>query len=39
VQSPFSAARFAWNGAPPPGWEQLGELARELAALIESELA
>jgi hypothetical protein len=37
--TPFSAARFAWNGDPPPGWEDLAELARELAALIESKLA
>ena len=36
---PFSTARFAWNGDPPPGWEGLAELARELAASIESALA
>jgi hypothetical protein len=35
----FSAARFAWTGDPPTGWEGLAELARGLAALIESELA
>jgi hypothetical protein len=35
---PFTNARFEWHDDPPLGWEALAEFARDLGAVVETEL-